>query len=46
VTGAVFEDNFFDMLPGQTREIAVMESAGGSLVNISALNADQVSAQI
>ena len=45
-TGAIFEDNFFDMVPGQTREIAVIETADGSLVNISALNADQVSAQM
>lgn len=42
VTGAVFEDNFFDMAPGQTRSIAVLDSAGGSRVNIRALNAKQV----
>jgi beta-mannosidase len=46
VTGAVFEDNFFDMVPGQAREVKVIVPAGGSLVNISALNADRVSVQV
>jgi len=39
VTGAVFEDNFFDMVPGQKRTITVINPAGGRIVTVSALNA-------
>jgi hypothetical protein len=46
VTGAVFEDNFFDMVPGQKRTIEVMNSAGGRAVTISALNAAPVRVEI
>jgi hypothetical protein len=42
LTGAVFEDNFFDMVPGQTRSLAAIEPAGGSQVNVRALNAEQI----
>lgn len=42
VTGAVWEDNFFDMIPGQTRTIALINAAGGREVSVRALNADQV----
>ncbi len=41
--GALFEDNYFDMLPGQTRTIAIIDSAGGKRVNVSALNANGIS---
>ncbi|MHC4483318.1 MAG: beta-mannosidase, partial [Planctomycetota bacterium] len=42
VTGAVFEDNFFDMVPGRKRTIAVINPAGGQAVTIRALNAKPV----
>jgi hypothetical protein len=42
VTGAVFADNFFDMVPGRKRTIAVPKAAGGSMLTIRALNADPV----
>jgi len=40
--GAVFEDNFFDMAPGETRTLAVLDAAGGKRIGIKALNADAV----
>jgi beta-mannosidase len=46
VTGAVFEDNFFDMVPGQKRTISVMNPAGGRTVTIAALNAKPVRVEI
>jgi hypothetical protein len=46
VTGAVFEDNFFDMAPGQKRTIAVINPAGGRAVTIAALNARPVRLEI
>lgn len=43
VTGAAFEDNFFDMVPGQKRIISVIYPEDGArLVTISALNAEPV----
>ena len=42
VTGAVFEDNFFDMFPGQTRLIGIINPAGGNQVSIRALNTEQI----
>lgn len=42
VTGAVFEDNFFDLAPGQTRTVAIVNSAGGRKVTVKALNAVRV----
>ncbi|MBN1584179.1 MAG: hypothetical protein JXA89_25950 [Anaerolineae bacterium] len=41
-TGAVFEDNFFDLTPGQSRTIAVIDPAGGGQVHIWAVNAGPV----
>ena len=41
-TGAVFEDNFFDVTPRQTRIVSVIERAGGQQVRVSALNAAPV----
>jgi len=38
--GAVFEDNFFDMSPGQTRTVRILEDAGGDRIVIKALNAE------
>jgi hypothetical protein len=42
VTGAVFADNFFDLVPGRKRAIAVPKAAGGRTLTIRALNADPV----
>ena len=46
VTGAVFEDNFFDMIPGQTRRIRIPHNAGADAVTVSAINADTVAMAI
>jgi hypothetical protein len=42
VTGAVFEDNFFDMAPGQTRTITVINPAGARQLHISAVGAKPI----
>jgi hypothetical protein len=39
VTGAVFEDNFFDLVPGRTRRLSVVNAAGGTQLDVHALNA-------
>ncbi|UCG48558.1 MAG: hypothetical protein JSU94_02045 [Phycisphaerales bacterium] len=46
VTGAVFEDNYFDMPPGQKRIIRVIDAAGGSRLTISAVNAGPLRLQL
>jgi hypothetical protein len=46
VTGAVFEDNFFDMVPGQKRTIEIINPAGARTVTISALNAKPIQLDI
>ena len=40
--GTVFEDNFFDMAPGQRRTVKVIVPAGGNEVAVRAFNADEV----
>jgi beta-mannosidase len=45
-TGAVFEDNFFDLLPGQTREIRLLRPAGAEQIIVDSLNSDPVVLQI
>jgi hypothetical protein len=42
VTGAVFADNFFDLIPGQKRTIAVLKAADGAALTVRALNADPI----
>ena len=42
VTGAVFEDNFFDLAPGRKRTIAVRKAAGGTALTVRALNAEPI----
>jgi len=39
VVGAVFEDNYFDLAPGQRRRIAIVQRAGGTAVTVRAVNA-------
>ena len=40
VTGAVFEDNFFDLIPGQKKTVAILNAAGGRQLTVRALNAE------
>ena len=42
VAGAVFEDNFFDVPPGQKRTIAVVDRAGSRKLVVRALNAEPI----
>ena len=42
VTGAVFTDNFFDLIPGGKRTIDVLKAADGAALTVRALNADPV----
>ena len=42
VTGAVFEDNFFDLPPGAKRTVEVIDAAGGRQVRVGAVNAEPV----
>lgn len=42
VTGAVFEDNFFDLSPGRKRTIAVIDAAAGRRLTVRALNAPPI----
>ena len=42
VTGAMFDDNHFDMLPGQTRVVKILESAGADAVRVKAVNSEAV----
>jgi beta-galactosidase/beta-glucuronidase len=39
-TGAVFADNCFDMVPGETRRIEVLRDAGGRALRVEALNGE------
>jgi hypothetical protein len=39
VSGAVFEDNYFDLVPGQTKSVSVVRAAGGRQLTVRALNA-------
>ena len=40
VTGAVFEDNFFDLVPGQKKQVRVLHAAGGRRLIVRAVNAE------
>ncbi len=42
VTGAVFEDNFFDLPPGEQRSVAILNAGESKRLTIKALNADPV----
>ncbi len=46
VVGAVFEDNYFDMLPGQSSMVKILNAGGGRAVRIRALNSDSVGVQL
>ena len=39
-SGAVFEDNYFDLPPGQTRTISVVNAASAGQVTVRAVNAE------
>lgn len=42
VSGAVFEDNFFDLPAGGSRNVRILNSAGGKRLRVVALNAAEV----
>ena len=42
VTGAVFDDNFFDMIPAQRCRIRIHHNPGADSLTVSAINADTV----
>lgn len=42
VSGAVFEDNFFDLLPGQKKTVGIVSAASGRRLTVCALNAESV----
>ncbi len=42
VSGAAFEDNFFDLPPGQKRTIAIVTAAGSRRLIVCAVNAEPV----
>jgi len=46
VTGAVFEDNFFDMPPGQERTLEILNAAGGRELIVRALNDEPIRLKI
>lgn len=46
MSGAVFDDNFFDMVPGQMRDIGVLDAAGGKRVRVQALNAEPLTVEL
>ncbi|MHC4742131.1 MAG: beta-mannosidase [Planctomycetota bacterium] len=46
VTGAVFEDNFFDLLPGQKRTTGIIYPEEMKTLTISALNAEPVNLEL
>ena len=39
---ALFEDNYFDLAPGQTRRVAVVDRRGGREVSVRAYNAGTI----
>jgi hypothetical protein len=41
-TGAVFEDNYFDLAPGESRTIAIAGPVAGRQLRVSALNAPEI----
>lgn len=40
-SGAIFSENYFDLIPGQQRRIRVMEHKGGELLRVKGLNSDE-----
>jgi len=41
-TGAIFEDNFFDLVPGKKKRIKILNHAGGERMIVRAVNASPV----
>ena len=46
VSGAVFEDNFFDLSPKKRQVVGVIDAAGGERVIVRALNAQEVRVEL
>ena len=42
VTGAVFEDNYFDLVPGQSRRIAIHDTAEGRYLIVRCVNDEPI----
>lgn len=42
VSGAVFSDNYFDLIPGESKQVSIIENKKGKQVNINALNSENV----
>jgi len=40
VSGAVFSDNYFDLIPGQKKRISIVEQKGGNQIKIKGLNSE------
>jgi len=43
--GAVFQDNHFDLAPGQKRKAQVLDAAGGTRILVKGLNAPPVAVE-
>ena len=41
-SGAVFEDNYFDLLPGESRTVRLLHATDGQKVRVSAVLAEAV----
>jgi hypothetical protein len=44
--GAVFEDNYFDLLPGASRTVKLLHAIDGSKVRVGAVSAESVEVEI
>ena len=42
VSGAVMEDNYFDLLPGESRTVRLLRAVNGKKVRVSAVLAEAV----
>ena len=45
-SGAVFEDNYFDLLPGASRTVRLLHATEGSKIRVSAVSAEPVEVEI
>ena len=42
VSGAVFSDNYFDLIPGEPKTVSIIEQKMGKQIKIKGLNCDDV----
>ncbi|WP_146529567.1 glycoside hydrolase family 2 protein [Novipirellula artificiosorum] len=45
-SGTVFEDNYFDLVPGTSRTIRLIHATKGNTVRVSAVSAEPVEVEI